>query len=255
MSQANGIYNSYATSVANKSRVTKELADKFSRLLLNKPFDQLAAKERAHILMAVTAAQRSAGGIFGEDPTQFFNTLYGGITSSGFGLPVTGLGTGKSSTMYGTGPEAMLAAGQLFSSMDTYLHGNREMFKSGTSSGLTGAAAAGYLAQDYQARGGIQHGEMQRFALGGNALSQFEAVDRMHDSTRMTREESQQVYATMLNAQMLDMYARDNAQTSYIEADAMKQDELAEGLKKKLAKMAKKENKRTSSYKCRMCYH
>ena len=239
MSQANGVYNNYATSVANKSRVTKELADKFSRLLLNKPFDQLASKERAHVLMAVTAAQRSAGGIFGADPTQYFNTLYGGITASSFGLPVSGLGTGKASTMYGTGPEAMLAAGQLFSSMDTYLHGNREMFKSGTSTGLSGAAAAGYLAQYYQARGGIQHGEMQRFALGSNALSQFETVDRMHDNTRMTREESQQVYSTMLNAQMLDMYARDNAQTSYIGADAMKQDELAEGLKKKLAEMSK----------------
>ena len=245
MSQANGIYNNYATNIANKSRVTKELADKFSRLLLNKPFDQLAAKERSHVLMAVTAAQRSAGGIFGDDPTQHFNTLYGGITASTFGLPVTGLGTGKSSTMYGTGPEAMLAAGQLFSSMDAYLHGNREMFTSGTSTGLSGTTAAGYLAQYYQARGGIQHGEMQRFALGSSAMSQFEAVDRLYENTRMTREDSQQVYSTMLNAQMLDMYARDNAQKDgYMGADAMKQEELAEGLKKKLAEMSKEDREK-----------
>lgn len=245
-SQVGGIYNNYVTNAANRSRPTQELADMMSRLLLNKPFNQLAPSEKSTVLMIVSAAQRSFGGVVGQDPATNFNTIYSGVAASSAGMPISGLGTGRSSASYG-GPAAMVASGAAFSAMDRYLNGNKNQFTTGTSTGLAASTAAGYLSQFFQARGGMQIGDVQRFAIPANVAAQFQTLGNMQRNTSMSKEDTKQVYSEMLNAHMLDMYARreKGAGTGgYDSMTATDQARMREEMKAKFASMSEAERKR-----------
>lgn len=243
-SQVGGIYNNYVTNAANRTRPTQELADMMSRLLLNKPFSQLAPAEKSTVLMIVSAAQRSFGGVVGQDPAANFSTIYSGVAASSMGMPISGLGTGRSSASYG-GPAAMVASGAAFSAMDQYLNGNRQQFTTGTSTGLAASTAAGYLSQFFQARGGMQMGDVQRFAIPANVVAQFQALGNMQSRTNMSSEDTKQVYSTMLNAHMLDMYARreKGVTTGYDLMSADEQAKMRDEMKAKFASMNEAERK------------
>ncbi len=244
-SQVGGIYNNYVTNAANKSRPTQELADMMSRLLLNKPFSQLAASEKSTVLMIVSAAQRSFGGVVGQDPAANFSTIYSGVAASSMGMPISGLGTGRSSASYG-GPAAMVASGAAFSAMDRYLNGNKHQFTTGTSTGLAASTAAGYLSQFFQARGGMQMGDVQRFAIPANVAAQFQTLGNMQRRTSMSKDDTNQVYSTMLNAHMLDMYARreKGERGGYDSMTAADQAKMRDEMKAKFASMNEAERKR-----------
>ena len=242
-SQIDGIYNNYVTNAANRSRPTQELADMISRQLLRKPFNQLAPAEKSTVLMVVSAAQRSFGGVVGQDPASNFNTIYSGVSASSMGMPISGLGTGRSAAAY-NGPASMVATGSVFGSMDRYLNGNRNQFTTGTSTGLAASTAAGYLSQFFQARGGMQMGDVQRFAIPANVAAQFQTLGNMQRQTSMSKEDTNQVYGTMLNAHMLDMYARRNrAGKSYRELTAEAQTQMVAEMKNKFAGMSESERK------------
>lgn len=244
-SQVGGIYNNYVTNAANRTRPTQELADMMSRLLLNKPFSQLAPSEKSTVLMIVSAAQRSFGGVVGQDPAANFGTIYSGVAASSMGMPISGLGTGRASVSYG-GPAAMVASGAAFSAMDQYLNGNKQQFTTGTSTGLAASTAAGYLSQFFQARGGMQMGDVQRFAIPANVVAQFQTLRNMQNRTSMSREDTNQVYSTMLNAHMLDLYARreKGVRTGYDSMAAADQAKMRDEMKARFDSMNEAERKR-----------
>ena len=244
-SNVNNMYGSYVTNVANNSRETQKLADTFSKLLLNKPFAQLASAERSKVLMAVTAAQNSMGELIGQNPAQHVNTLFQGLSGISSGARVQVHGSAGSSVAYGASPVSMVAAGNMFGTMDRYLNGTGQIGSVGAASGLNASTAAGYLSQFMQARGGIRRGDMQQYNMATDIAGQFKVLETMQNKTNMTGAEIKQVYSDMLTTQMLNKEAQDKfSDRSYNDLSLKEQASVRQSLRMRYANMSEADKKK-----------
>lgn len=173
----------------------------------------------------------------GNSQTDYSN-IYRGLVGTSTGMSVTGFGGTPSTRMYGSTPEAMVAAGNIFNTMDRYLYGTTNS-SSGTRSGLGATTAAGYLSQVMQARGGIHQGEMYRFNMPGTSVAaQLQGLRQMQNRTNMTANESQQVYSNILTSQILEQEAqRTRAGRSYSSLEVAEQRKLQDEVRTKLRSM------------------
>lgn len=243
-SQVNNAFNNYATNVAQNSSQSKALADTFSKLLLGKPFAQLTSSEQDKVKMAVASAQQTFGNVLsGENPMEDYSTIYQSIASVGTGLAISGAKEGR---IYGQSPEAMVAAGGVYKTMDRYLHGNSNIWSTGSGSGVSTTTASGYIGQVMRARGGVMQGELERYNLDGTSYSQREEqIEKMAQESTMSEAEIQKIRADNLMTNELDRLAKkDGRFADFASADAEHQQQFISQLKEKVSGMSDKEKER-----------